>query len=135
MNIPAPKVYAWSSHATETPVGAEYILMEKAGGVPLSNKWVDMRNDSKEQLIEAVIGFEKAVTSAKFKMIGSIYYRADLDDQVASQQSSLNVDEKGKTIPAERFSIGPTTDRKFFDDGRGLMHFDRGPCTMFIQQI
>ncbi|CAG8891147.1 unnamed protein product [Penicillium egyptiacum] len=36
LNLPFPRVYAWSSRALENPLGAEYILMEKQAGVVLS---------------------------------------------------------------------------------------------------
>jgi len=42
LHIPAPKVYAWCSRANETPVGAEYIIMEKVPGIKLSHVWEDM---------------------------------------------------------------------------------------------
>jgi fructosamine-3-kinase len=35
---PVPKVLAWCSRAETTPVKAEYIIMEKACGVPLKTK-------------------------------------------------------------------------------------------------
>ena len=36
MNTPTPKVYAWSSRACDSAIGAEYIIMEKMPGVPLT---------------------------------------------------------------------------------------------------
>lgn len=39
LDTPAPRVYAWNSNAQSHSVRAEYIIMEKAQGVPLSQVW------------------------------------------------------------------------------------------------
>jgi hypothetical protein len=39
--VPVPRVISWSSD-NSTAVGAEYIIMEKANGVPLFQEWGSM---------------------------------------------------------------------------------------------
>src|SRR5207248_5936347 len=124
--LPVPKVYAWSSRATENPVGAEYIVMEKVGGVELSKKWPSMSVDSQQKTIETVIDFEKAFASMSFSSLGSLYYTTDITKEQAAK-GFLYVDGQGEKINCHRFAIGPTTERNFFDDGRGTAEFDRGP--------
>jgi hypothetical protein len=121
LKIPAPKTYVWSSRATKNAVGAEYIIMEKVAGVPLSQKWNKMTADDKESLIEEVVNFESAFASAKFSAIGRLYYEHDLKPGEYVKQN-ISSGESGE------FSVGPSTDRKTFDDGRGAVAFDRGPC-------
>jgi hypothetical protein len=102
--------------------------MEKASGVPLRDKWEGMSGDSVERLIKTMIGYEKAFASTRFKLFGSLYYKDDLAGNVVPGQRILYTDEDGREVPTDKFAIGPTTDRKAFEDGRGTMHFDRGPC-------
>jgi hypothetical protein len=54
-----PKVYAWNSRA-ENPVGAEYIVMEKAPGIQLSDVWNDMKIGAKMQLRLNLATYQKA---------------------------------------------------------------------------
>ncbi|KAE8138954.1 kinase-like domain-containing protein [Aspergillus pseudotamarii] len=59
LNLPVLRVYAWCSRATNNPVGAEYILMEKQPGVMLSD------------LVLQVVDFEKTLATTKFTGFGS----------------------------------------------------------------
>ncbi|KMU79580.1 hypothetical protein DIZ76_017642 [Coccidioides immitis] len=43
LNTPAPRVYTWNSQAKSHPVGAEFIIMDKTEGVPLSQVWSTMK--------------------------------------------------------------------------------------------
>ncbi len=36
MNVPIPKVYSWSSRASQSPIHPEYTMMERQAGVVLS---------------------------------------------------------------------------------------------------
>lgn len=125
LGMPAPKVLAWSSRTTGS-VGAEFIIMEKVSGIELSHKWPELSGDDKYSLIQAVIGFERMLTSVSFKKLGSHYYAEDVID--SASQDVLYVKEQEGEVRSSKFAVGPTTDRKFFDDGRGAVEVDRGPC-------
>ncbi|KAI1983645.1 Phosphotransferase enzyme [Ophidiomyces ophidiicola] len=121
LDIPVPKVLAWHSRAAENQVGAEYIIMEKAAGSCLSNVWPTLNNQQKRDIIQAVVKFEIKFLSNPFGGIGSLYYPKD-------------VPRGTKVIPAaslnkaySRWILGPTTDRRFFDDDKGKLSLDRGP--------
>lgn len=116
--IPSPKVYAWNACAAGNPVGAEYIIMEKSDGVLLSSKWPTMSMKEKHQLTQCIIGFERSLLSHHFENIGSLYYETDL----ARSQ------DKFSTTAYSGFVVGPTTDRKFLEDGRRNFDSDKGPC-------
>lgn len=49
-SIPVPKVLAWSSDPTN-PVGAEYIIMEKASGIQLFGTWGAMDDSDRFGLV------------------------------------------------------------------------------------
>lgn len=116
--IPVPKVLAWSSCAEDNIVGAEYIIMEKANGVLLSSQWATMSTNQKHELIQSIINFECSLVAHGFDQIGSIYYERDL------------VGSKNVYSPTAfpRFVIGPTTDRRFLEDGRSAIKTHKGPC-------
>ncbi|PWY91337.1 hypothetical protein BO94DRAFT_573791, partial [Aspergillus sclerotioniger CBS 115572] len=123
LNIPTPKVYKWSSSAA-TPVGAEYIIMERSRGVELSRLWDDMPGSEKFQIVKQLVGFEKSLVSSQFPMYGSLYYAKDLPDVRPSQV--VGIGSKQDTVDSV-FAIGPTTNRNFFDDGRDAVDVNRGP--------
>lgn len=126
LKLPAPEVYAWNSNAVENPVGAEYIIMEEARGVPLSHKWLTLDGDDKLNLIEKIVEIESILVSTSFRESGSLYYTKDLEHP--ARKDVLYTNTAGSPTVNTQFSIGPTTDRKFFDEGRADVDFDRGPC-------
>ena len=119
-------MYAWNSKAAENPVGAEFIIMEEARGVPLSHKWPSLQGDDKLKLVEKIIEIESTLISTSFREFGSLYYTKDLEHPARTEV--LYTDTAGRPTINAQFSIGPTTDRKFLDDNRANIDFDRGPC-------
>ncbi|KAL8868093.1 MAG: hypothetical protein Q9174_005223, partial [Haloplaca sp. 1 TL-2023] len=125
LDLPVPKVLAWSADASQNAVGAEYIIMEKAAGVELSNFWEKLAFKQKRVLIEDIVRMEKSFTSSAFPAFGSLYYAHQLD----AKTTTFPVTSQGMNTLAssEHFVIGPTTDRHSFADGRGKIQCDRGP--------
>ncbi|KAH7364833.1 kinase-like domain-containing protein [Rhexocercosporidium sp. MPI-PUGE-AT-0058] len=122
LGIPAPQVYGWSS-STDNPVKAEYILMERSGGVELGKIWHDMPWDQRLEVVRTLAGYEKAFASANFPMYGSLYYAKDLPNPDLNQF----LDSINSTDKEEAFVVGPTTNRSFFDQGRDSVEVNRGP--------
>ncbi|KXG52884.1 Aminoglycoside phosphotransferase [Penicillium griseofulvum] len=123
-SIPVPKVHAWNNTADNT-VGAEYIIMEKSDGVVLSSQWATMSTDQKHELIQSIITFERSLVAHSFDRIGSIYYENDLVDSEDSYSPTA--------FP--KFVIGPTTDRRFLEDGRRAIKSDKGPSDAKLDVI
>ena len=126
LQIPTPEVFEWSSKAAENPVGAEFIIMEEAKGVPLSHKWPNLHGDEKLNLIEKIVEIETTLVSTAFRQFGSLYYTKDLEHP--AWNDVLYTDTTGRPILNTQFSIGPTTDLKSCDNDRADIDFDRGPC-------
>lgn len=78
LNVLVPRVLAWSFDAASSPVGAEYIIEEKAPGVRLGSVWSQWPRSSKLQLITQVVDVQNALTDATFDMHGCIYFKDDL---------------------------------------------------------
>lgn len=125
LNTPAPRVYSWNSRAELHPVGAEFIIMEKVQGVPLSQVWSTMKLPQKLQVLLAMTRLQKHWLSVSFSHYGSLYYVGDA--QSAAGNRYIKDDE---AVKDSEFAIGPTTGRDWFDGGRSILDIERGPCML-----
>ncbi|KAJ6019859.1 hypothetical protein N7522_000567 [Penicillium canescens] len=114
--IPVPRVLSWSSD-NSSAVGAEYIIMEKAAGVPLFQRWSSMTEFEKLQLIKNLTKLEAQLSSIQFPAYGGLYFRKDM--------SRSNRSLGGAIDPSESFCIGPSCDRAFISDKP--LEIDQGP--------
>lgn len=71
--IPVPRVFSWSSDASN-PVGAEYIVMEKAAGVPLFERWGKMAQIEKMELIKNLTQLEAQLAAISFPAYGGAVF-------------------------------------------------------------
>ncbi|RAH80876.1 hypothetical protein BO86DRAFT_390040 [Aspergillus japonicus CBS 114.51] len=95
--IPIPQIIDWNDDAKspENTIGSEYIIMEHASGVQLSQVWDDMTGDQRVRCISAIFQKMKGATDLRFPSYGSIYLQDGLVHPFARQP--LNED----------FCIGP----------------------------
>jgi hypothetical protein len=70
LNIPVPKVLAWSA-TDHNPVRAEYIIMEEAKGTQLHGVWQDLPLRTKSDIIREFVDVEKKLLSVSFDMYDS----------------------------------------------------------------
>lgn len=125
LGIPVPKIYAWSSNASKSSVGAEYIIMEKAPGVQLAHVWPKMPGDQRCKIVKQIVQFEKKLVTSEFPGIGSLYYAESLDE---GARLLMPKGQQLGTVPgSEAFVIGPTTDQRLWEEGRSQIVCDRGP--------
>ncbi|EME77786.1 uncharacterized protein MYCFIDRAFT_33962 [Pseudocercospora fijiensis CIRAD86] len=123
LEIPIPKVYAWCSRAESTPVGAEYIIMAVARGVPLKSVWKNLQLQHRGAVARSIAEFQAKWSSTTINGYGSIYYARDLDEQ-----HRLPLDNpQGGSVNNLHLAIGPTAGRDWNDEGRQHVEFDRGP--------
>jgi hypothetical protein len=126
---PVPKVLAWCSQAQETPVGAEYVIMEQVPGIELEHVWPKMNIKDRLAVVKAVGGYQKSWTSVSFMKYGSLYFSKDLNNAL---NEPLYVDAAGDYVKSTRYAVGPSTGRENIDNGRATVDFDRGPCRIVI---
>ncbi|EEP78285.1 predicted protein [Uncinocarpus reesii 1704] len=128
LNVPVPQVFAWSSDPAN-PVGAEYIIEEKAPGTRLESLWHDWPRKSKLQVIDQVGKIEHALTTTKFTKHGSLYFKQDLPT-LKEQNDTLLVEPLPSVQSADldRYVIGPLTSAELWSSGREDIDLDRGPC-------
>ncbi|KAG6310364.1 hypothetical protein E4U44_005606 [Claviceps purpurea] len=67
--------------AEETPIGAEYILMEKMEGVELEEVWPEMEIEDRLEVVKAVAAYQLSWASVSFEQYGfTEAYRTMFDD-------------------------------------------------------
>ncbi|KAL2849691.1 kinase-like domain-containing protein [Aspergillus pseudodeflectus] len=123
--LPVPRILAWSYDASSNPVGAEYIISEKAPGVRLSTVWQQWPRKSKVKMVEQITDMENTLSSVSFPSHGSVYLKDDLRSLTGNAD-----DISANGVPDEalsRFTIGPLTSAELWEGNRGEMDLDRGP--------
>lgn len=73
-----PHVHTWNSQANSHPVEAEFIIMDKVEGVPLSQVWSTMQLQQRLKVIIAMTSLRKKWLSVLFSHNGSLYYAGDV---------------------------------------------------------
>ncbi|KAF1840696.1 uncharacterized protein K460DRAFT_294934 [Cucurbitaria berberidis CBS 394.84] len=121
--IPVPKVLAWNADSSN-PVGAEYIIMEKAVGCQLVKKWGEMEDLSHFEFIKNLCKVEADLAAIAFPANGSLYLR-----------ESMGAGDKYKPLapemdPCGLFCVGPSCEKSWFGKYEAesvQARFDRGP--------
>ncbi|KAJ9293225.1 hypothetical protein DTO271G3_7948 [Paecilomyces variotii] len=78
--IRVPKVLAWSSRS-DNPIGAEYIIMEKIPGIPLTERWETMNLLECYKIIDQIVDMEKELENLRYPAYGSIYLRDEVSNE------------------------------------------------------
>lgn len=122
--VPVSDVYAWSLDPSN-PVGAEYIIMEKAVGVPVFKVWGDMAQPSKLELVKQLTLFERELLQSDSLPYGSLYLRSFSGNLPGYQLLDPDVD------PSASYCIGRSGDRSYVPEDCAEVDFskiDLGPC-------
>lgn len=129
--IPVPRVYAWSSQVdVKNEVGSEYIIMEKASGKPLGERWFNITAKEQVRLVTSYAEIERKLFSLPFGSYGSIYYKDNLPQNFQADLYAAGVEDKdGDT---QRFCIGPIADYMFWRGKRAHLEINRGPCELLL---
>jgi len=134
LNLPVPRIYTYSLDSCN-PVGAEYIIEERASGSPLGNLWRQWPTESQHDLVTQLVDFEAKLTSISFQRHGCIFYRRDLEKKglpayrlEARYRPSIPTNDRIDPGLLEKFAFGPLTEARLWEDERVAMDLDRGPC-------
>jgi hypothetical protein len=114
--LPVPNVLDYST-TKENPVGAEYIIMDKAYGEELGDRWFSLPDLERAKLIGRLSKIEEVLFSIPLPASGSIFYRKDLDPSVPVED-----------IPETEFRVGPSVEQRWWQDRRDQIPIFRGPC-------
>ncbi|KAE8423663.1 kinase-like domain-containing protein [Aspergillus pseudocaelatus] len=132
IGIPIPRVYSWSAEPSN-PVGAEYIIEEKATGAPLGKLWDGLSIARRLEIVDQLVDMEKKLVAFSFPKHGCIYYESDLKPRslryerldIQTGLSSVSSLCSKSALPV--FAIGPSTNPRFWEGKRATMKLDRGP--------
>lgn len=127
--VPVPRVYAWSSKS-DNAVGTEYIIMEKAPGQPLEDRWFTLSQKERVRLVTSYVEVERKLFSLPIDAYGSLYYKENLPPHL--QADIYAAETSDGSGDAKRFCIGPTVDYMFWRGKRAGLELDRGPCMYCI---
>ena len=127
LNIPVPRVLAWSSEPTE--VGADFIICEKTPGRELHHVWSQATRKTCYPLLYVSDQInsvnQKFLDSPALSSYGSIFYKKDVE---ALPHEPIWPDGK-QDKASEKFVIGPMMNWDFWYGERATMEVNRGPCT------
>ncbi|CZS93857.1 probable FMP29 Found in Mitochondrial Proteome [Rhynchosporium graminicola] len=126
LDIPVPRVFAWSA-AADNPVEAEYIIMEEAPGTQLGGVWDSISISDKTAIGEGLVEIEKKLLSVSFTRYGNLYFASDAFPGCEAAQVVGDISAQLKGDVEKRFTIGPVVDRDFWNGKRASMAIDRGP--------
>ncbi|KAI9040990.1 aminoglycoside phosphotransferase family protein [Aspergillus affinis] len=116
--IPVPKILAYSADRSNA-VGAEYIVLERLRGKPLSNQWFSMDTKTRVKIMRQIVDVERRFMGIRFPASGSLYHRRDLE-------TSRHV------IPvSDDIVVGPTAQHEWWYQERTSLEIDRGPWDTF----
>ena len=85
-----------------------------------------MEIDDQLKLVKKILRYQKKWSSISFNTFGSLYFAHDKSKQ--ESQDLLYFGEHGTVMRNQRYAIGPSTGRGYFDAGRASVIYDRGPC-------
>ncbi|EEP82161.1 predicted protein [Uncinocarpus reesii 1704] len=122
--IPVPRVYAWSSDASNN-VGTEYIIMEKAPGKLLTDCWFELSPKERVNLVTSYVELERKLFSLPLSAYGSLFYKDSLPEDLRIGLPTPQTEDKGF---ANRFCMGPLSDYMFWRGRHADLDLKRGPC-------
>ncbi|PSK40209.1 hypothetical protein B9Z65_8149 [Elsinoe australis] len=102
LKTPLPKVYTWCSRLEDNPIGAEYIIMEKASGVQLESIWPKLGSKDRFAVVKTLGNYQKAWTSIRFHGFGSIYFTDNVPSGMASALAYTDSSGIERTDPETR---------------------------------
>jgi hypothetical protein len=101
------------------------MVMEKAGGVPLFQRWDKMTQLSKLELIRGLTKLENQLASIRFPAYGSLYLRDSCPD--LDRYHALDAAE----VSSGSYCVGPSCERAYMlqaINGTIENNVDKGPC-------
>ncbi|PGH21522.1 hypothetical protein AJ80_03190 [Polytolypa hystricis UAMH7299] len=119
-SIPVPKVLAYSCDRS-SPVGAEYLVLEKIDGRPLSDQWFTMDNKTRVKVMRQIVDVETRFMGLTLPASGSLYYRRDL------MPSYHGIPVSAAFQDPDQIVVGPTAQHAWWYGERALLESDRWP--------
>ena len=129
LGVPVPKVLAWSSKAATNGIGAEYIIMETAQGVQLSNVWSDLNARKKKKYCQ-LDSICRAKNSSMPNSRSMVAFTTRMTSQKLTQGSSpvRGCISSWRRVRKRDSASDPPPTVISTEDERADMDVERGPC-------
>lgn len=123
LELPVPKVLAWSDNNDNT-VGCEYIVMEEAAGQDLKSKWSALGIKQRMVVVDQIIAIQERLLEASknFHGYGSLYFTEDAVKFSFRRQIEVSATKSSK------FCIGPLAHEHFMESAMWKSGINSGPC-------
>ncbi|KAK0110887.1 hypothetical protein ONS96_002473 [Cadophora gregata f. sp. sojae] len=132
LDIPNPRIITWSA-VKDNPVGAEYILEQRAQGEPLWSLWQDWDRlpiIARFGIIRQIVEIERRLTDIPFKDCGCIYFKADVP-----YGEPLQVTGMKSPSTLQQFRMGPLVAADFWEKEKATIELNRGPFLGALELI
>lgn len=121
--VPTPKVFDWSSSASNS-VGSEYIIMERVQGKELADTWYTMTFQERMAVVENIVDIERILFGIQFPANGSLFFK----DSLGVEVKRVDIPENNSVKDVSKFCIGPSTEYLWWYQKRNELAVNRGPC-------
>ena len=122
LKVPTPRIIDWSAES-DNPVGAEYILEERATGERLGKLWYQYSMDSKFEIISEIVEIEQRLARTAFEKSGCIYLETDMPTG-----ETISTNPELPSSKTHGYKLGPLVGNKFWRGDSRSFNPDRGPC-------
>lgn len=121
-SVPVPRLLDWNADKSN-PVGAEYLIMDKAPGVQLYKVWDQLPNRQQHQLIKNLTALERQLSSIRFPAYGNLYFRTSVPNE-----SCISLD--ASIDPNGFYCVGRIANHVWYgnDHSTDAHPADVGPC-------
>ncbi|KAL4911003.1 kinase-like domain-containing protein [Aspergillus multicolor] len=119
-----PEVLGYAADA-KNPVQAEYLLMSKLPGKPLSEVWPDWDDEAREKFAKQIVQLESDIMRLKFIASGSLYFRKDLPKDAETFTRTK------ATHTRDAIVVGPSAQWHWWVGIRPQLDIHRGPWLKF----
>ena len=127
LNIPVPRVLAWSSEPTE--VGTDFSIWEKTAGTELSHVW----SQTVRETVRSLLHVSRQINSIDQKFLdnplssyGSLFHKKVVKGLGLPHEPLLLDGKQDEAL--KKFAVGPMVSWDFWRDERARIETDRGPC-------
>lgn len=122
LKVPTPRILTWSANL-DNPIGAEYILEERAAGERLGRLWYLWPMESKLEIISEVVQIEQQLACTVFNKLGCIYFEADMPTG-----ETISTTPMLPSPSTDKYRLGPLVMEKLWRGDHQNPNLNRGPC-------
>lgn len=122
-----PQIYSYAA-SKDNSVGTEYIIMEEVPREGMNDRWYDMTEERRTNLVFQIAKIESKLFTINFPASGSIYYPHDLGPRL----NRLDLPDPRRETA---YCIGLSVAQTLWFGKRSEINTNRGPCTYMSSSL